>query len=125
MRYASFEIRNFKGIKNAKIILPKEESTAVALIGLNESGKTTILQAIYSFSPNDESKVLFERDRPHPPLILRLFLAIRSPASQEMLSSKLLLRSSRKIDKPSKNLRIHMDSRWICLQYRARSVLKI
>lgn len=64
MRYASFEIRNFKGIKNAKIILPKEESTAVALIGLNESGKTTILQAIYSFSPNDESKVLFERDRP-------------------------------------------------------------
>lgn len=63
MRYASFEIKNFKGIKSAKIVLPKDESTAVALIGLNESGKTTILQAIYSFSPNDESKVLFEKDK--------------------------------------------------------------
>lgn len=63
MRYSSFDILNFKGIKSAKVILPKEDSTAVALIGLNESGKTTILQAIYSFSPDDESKVLFEKDK--------------------------------------------------------------
>jgi len=63
MRYSKFQITNFKGIKSAQIVLPPDDSTAVALIGLNESGKTTILQAIYSFSPNDESKVLFERDK--------------------------------------------------------------
>lgn len=63
MRYKSFEITNFKGIKSVKIDVPGDEITSLALIGLNESGKTTILQAIYSFSPDDESKVLFERDK--------------------------------------------------------------
>ena len=63
MRYKSFEITNFKGIKSAKIDIPGDDVTSVALIGLNESGKTTILQAIYSFSPDDDSKVLFEKDK--------------------------------------------------------------
>ena len=59
MRYKSFHIENFKGIKSATINLKTHEVTSVALIGLNESGKTTILQAIHSFSPDDESKVLY------------------------------------------------------------------
>jgi energy-coupling factor transporter ATP-binding protein EcfA2 len=63
MRYKSFEITNFKGIQYAKIDIPTDEVTALALIGLNESGKTTILQAIYSFSPDEESKVLFEKGK--------------------------------------------------------------
>lgn len=63
MRYKSFEITNFKGIKFARIDIPEDDVTSLALIGLNESGKTTILQAIYSFSPDDESKILFEKDK--------------------------------------------------------------
>ena len=59
MRYRSFLIENFKGIKSATINLKSHEVTSVALIGLNESGKTTILQAIHSFSADDESKVLY------------------------------------------------------------------
>lgn len=47
MRYKSFHIENFKGIKSATINLKTHEVTSVALIGLNESGKTTILQAIH------------------------------------------------------------------------------
>jgi len=35
------------------------KTRAFSLIGLNESGKTTILEAIYSFSPDPDSQVLF------------------------------------------------------------------
>lgn len=45
-----FEIRNFKGIKNVKIDLRgRSTSPVITLIGLNESGKTTILEAISHF----------------------------------------------------------------------------
>ncbi|MCK1453395.1 AAA family ATPase [Bradyrhizobium sp. 35] len=52
MRYKSFRIQNFKGIKDATINLDGVGGAAVfALVGLNESGKTTVLEAIHSFSP--------------------------------------------------------------------------
>lgn len=53
MRYKSFRIRNFKGIKDASISLHSIAGAGVfALVGLNESGKTTVLEAIHSFSPD-------------------------------------------------------------------------
>jgi ABC-type Na+ transport system ATPase subunit NatA len=53
MRYKSFRIRNFKGIKDTSINLSAESGANVyALVGLNESGKTTILEAIHTFSPD-------------------------------------------------------------------------
>ena len=47
MRYKKFTISNFKGIKNLTIDLDKEPKSKVfTLVGLNESGKTSILEAI-------------------------------------------------------------------------------
>jgi predicted ATP-dependent endonuclease of OLD family len=46
MRYKSFRIRNFKGIKDTTINLQGIGGAGVfAFVGLNESGKTTVLEA--------------------------------------------------------------------------------
>ncbi|EQA44659.1 AAA domain protein [Leptospira broomii serovar Hurstbridge str. 5399] len=51
MRYLGFNIRNFKGIREVSIDLNKKPYINIfTLIGLNESGKTTILEAIHYFS---------------------------------------------------------------------------
>lgn len=56
MRYRSFRIKNFKGVKETKIDLRSLTGANVfALVGLNESGKTTLLEAIHSFSPDYRS----------------------------------------------------------------------
>ncbi len=47
MIYRNFKIENFKGINNVSINLVKDD--LVLLLGLNESGKTTILKAIEAF----------------------------------------------------------------------------
>ncbi len=53
MKYAHFEIRNFKGIKSAKIDLGgKNNARVYTFVGLNEGGKTTVLEAIHSFYPD-------------------------------------------------------------------------
>ena len=74
MRYTKFEIRNFKGIKDACVELDDASGASVyAMVGLNESGKTTLLQAIHSFSPefttdeiSGEEKLLVPKDEPVP-----------------------------------------------------------
>lgn len=51
MRYTKFVIENFKGIHELTIDLSKQpESRIFTFVGLNESGKTTILEAINVFS---------------------------------------------------------------------------
>jgi AAA ATPase domain/AAA domain len=56
VRYLKFRIRNFKGIQDTELDLTSMTSANVfSLVGLNESGKTTILEAIHSFSPDDRS----------------------------------------------------------------------
>ncbi|MFB2553913.1 ATP-dependent nuclease [Ensifer soli] len=60
MRYTKFRIQNFKGIKDTTIDLDSNGDASIfPLVGLNESGKTTILEAIYSFSPDYSSIRLF------------------------------------------------------------------
>jgi hypothetical protein len=57
--YSSFRIRNFKGIKDTTINLSDQTKMGVfAIVGLNESGKTTILEAIHSFSPDGDTEEL-------------------------------------------------------------------
>ena len=59
MHYSSFRIQNFKGIKDTTIKLSDQSRMGVfAFVGLNESGKTTILEAIHSFSPDYATKAL-------------------------------------------------------------------
>lgn len=49
-----FEIRNFKGVKKTSISLDdRTDNPVITLIGLNESGKTTILEALSYFVSND------------------------------------------------------------------------
>jgi ABC-type phosphonate transport system ATPase subunit len=53
MQYKSFRIRNFKGIRDTSVQLaPVAGASVFAFVGLNESGKTTVLEAIHSFSPD-------------------------------------------------------------------------
>ncbi|GHH12613.1 hypothetical protein GCM10008023_13010 [Sphingomonas glacialis] len=53
MRYESFRIQNFKGIKDTTVSLKTVGGASVfAFVGLNESGKTTVLEAIHTFSPD-------------------------------------------------------------------------
>jgi predicted ATPase len=49
MRFKCFEIRNFRGIEHARLDMVPSGAGIFTLIGLNESGKTTILEAISTF----------------------------------------------------------------------------
>lgn len=51
MWYTEFRFENFKGVESMTLPLTGDVTT---LIGLNESGKTTILEAIFSFSYGSE-----------------------------------------------------------------------
>lgn len=55
MKFTEFKIKNFKGIENITVDLDKSpDANIYTLVGLNESGKTTILEAINLFNPNDK-----------------------------------------------------------------------
>jgi energy-coupling factor transporter ATP-binding protein EcfA2 len=56
MYFTGFEIENYKGIKRAKLDLKRRNSggNVFTLVGLNESGKTTLLEAISTFYPGLE-----------------------------------------------------------------------
>lgn len=60
MRYGAFRIQNFRGIVDTRIDLETRTGarSAISLVGLNESGKTTILEAIHSFSPDETTTML-------------------------------------------------------------------
>ncbi|TMI72082.1 MAG: hypothetical protein E6H09_11170 [Bacteroidetes bacterium] len=54
MRYLKFEISNYRAIEN-KMVIDLSKNSLVPLVGINECGKTTILQAIYCFDwSNDD-----------------------------------------------------------------------
>lgn len=53
MEYVGFQFKNFKGISD--LDLPLTPGAVTTLIGLNESGKTTILEAIFCFSYGAEN----------------------------------------------------------------------
>ncbi|MGB8217303.1 MAG: AAA family ATPase [Candidatus Methanoperedens sp.] len=55
MKFTEFKIKNFKGIEDITINLDKSPNANIyTLVGLNESGKTTILEAINLFNPSDQ-----------------------------------------------------------------------
>lgn len=59
MKIIGFDITNFKGIRKAKIKFSDNDQARVhTLVGLNESGKTTLLEAIHSFSPDAETELV-------------------------------------------------------------------
>jgi ABC-type Na+ transport system ATPase subunit NatA len=63
MRYKTFRVRNFKGIRDTVVDLTSDTGVGVfALVGLNESGKTTLLEAIHAFSPDYSTRMLLGHD---------------------------------------------------------------
>ena len=54
MKFRTFTIKNFKGIKEATLNLGTGDAAIHTLVGVNESGKTTILEAINMFQPDEE-----------------------------------------------------------------------
>ncbi|AZB34176.1 AAA family ATPase [Chryseobacterium bernardetii] len=61
MKFTFFRFKNFKGIVDEKLDLSKNpESNIFTLVGLNESGKTTILEAINFFKYKSESLDVLE-----------------------------------------------------------------
>lgn len=55
MKFEKFSVSNFKGIDKIEINLNRSpDANIYTLVGLNESGKTTILEAINLFSPVNE-----------------------------------------------------------------------
>ena len=55
MKITKFDIRNFKGISHTTVNLADDApGNVVTLIGLNESGKTTILEALSHFVTEDK-----------------------------------------------------------------------
>lgn len=71
MRYTRFAIDNFKGIRSLELNLDEHpKGPIITLVGLNESGKTTILQALdylqLGIDNSDPFNLLgFKRDDPH------------------------------------------------------------
>ncbi|SFK69800.1 AAA family ATPase [Lysobacter sp. cf310] len=64
MRFVRFKINNFKGIKSAELNLVPAGNNVFTLIGLNESGKTTVLEAIDDFGANSEgTEALYGAER--------------------------------------------------------------
>lgn len=64
MRFVRFDIENFKGIKAATLDLVPAGANVFTLIGLNESGKTTILEALDEFGASREGvEVLYGSKR--------------------------------------------------------------
>ena len=59
MDFLNFKIKNFKGIEDTTINL-NSNSNIYTLIGLNESGKTTVLEALNYWSYSQESKETVE-----------------------------------------------------------------
>ncbi len=59
MRFTRFEIKNFKGIEHAVLDLSPAGANISTLIGLNESGKTTILEAISRLALTNAEQALY------------------------------------------------------------------
>lgn len=59
MRITGFEVEDFKGIRKANLRFAEHDTARVhTLVGLNESGKTTLLEALHAFSPDAETELV-------------------------------------------------------------------
>lgn len=69
MKYIKFTIISYKGIPKIELELNKKPSPKIfTLVGLNESGKTSILEAIYLFQnsiPKQDAHTLISKSRQH------------------------------------------------------------
>lgn len=65
--YVNFKVKSFRGLNSVELDFAKNDLTL--LLGLNESGKTTILKAIETFDFNND---------PHPDKLKQFFTSMRN-----------------------------------------------
>ena len=66
MKIIGFKISNFKGIRYAKVRFSDNDIARVhTFVGLNESGKTTMLEAMHSFSRDAETELVVKKREEH------------------------------------------------------------
>ena len=64
VKITGFDISNFKGIRKAQIRFSDHATARVhTLVGLNESGKTTLLEAMHLFRPDEETQFVVKNAR--------------------------------------------------------------
>lgn len=77
MRFTRFRFRNYRGIKDAALDLSRVPNGAIcALVGLNESGKTTVLEAIDNFRSNPKLTIPEPNRRTRSPADFQAMLPI-------------------------------------------------
>lgn len=55
MKYLAFEIQNYRAIEDS-VTIDLTKNNLIPIVGINECGKTTILQAIYCFDFTNDSE---------------------------------------------------------------------
>lgn len=105
MRYRSFTIENYRAIKQKLVV--DLEKRIVPLVGINECGKTTILQAIFCFDKGNDAEYngkhlenmqnLYETEHKDPPIISASIET--TPSELESIVSGIIqtYRSSKKL----------------------------
>lgn len=61
MKYSEFELQNFKGTDSIKLNLTNNR--IITLVGLNESGKTTIMEALFAFYEITKGTTITDADK--------------------------------------------------------------
>ncbi len=96
MQFTKFEFKNFRGVKAATLDLSKSPKNSVnTLVGLNESGKTTVLEAINHFRSNPDLT------RKNPNSRTRVdsdFQAMLPIAERALFNGEIVIKASLAID---------------------------
>lgn len=96
MKFTEFKIKNFKGIENITINLDKSPNANIyTLVGLNESGKTTILEAINFFNPRDKGLSALEL----PGATIKDFNSLIPISRRDNFNDEITIEVTLKLDK--------------------------
>jgi predicted ATP-dependent endonuclease of OLD family len=110
MRYTKFTIENYKGIQNLEIDLNRQpNSKIITLVGLNESGKTSILEAINTFSvgisENESHKLIPKKSKSNFNGSVKIIAEIAVTREDNVLLQTFISNSIKKL-KPLDNFSI-------------------
>ena len=100
MKYVNFHIENYKAIESVDLTVSRN---VIPLIGINESGKTTILQAILAFDKSKdhlldgvhlESKNKYKTSSKSMPTIITASVVVSSSDEADEIINKSSLNTS-------------------------------
>ncbi len=113
-----FEIQNFKGIENLTInIAERHKTPVVTLVGLNESGKTTILEALSHFITR-VATISKEKDVGNSESLLKLVPIAKKAnfTGKISISTVIKLEQGDMIPLYQKQLKFSLSGNEVCIQ---------